>query len=48
MLVLALPLLLADEEGRSSAVRFASLADLARRDPKELPAGRFWEDMVSM
>ncbi len=43
--MLVLPLL-ADEDGRSSAVRFASLADLARRDPKVLPAGLFWEDMI--
>lgn len=39
-----LPPTSADEDGRSSAVRFASLVDLARRAPKELDAGRF--DMI--
>lgn len=37
---------MADDDGRSSAVRFASLADLARRDPREDSAGRF--DMMMM
>lgn len=41
LVLLALPLA-DDEDGRSSAVRFASLADLARRDPREEEsAGRF-------